>query len=253
MTKYIYSFLIFSILSLNAITILADTDTKPKNKVSNEHHYVVNMAYQGKVKLPLNDNLVDINTSRELVIRHITNQMADDKSVMVELNVISGHQMLGEDKLLIDPRIYPKLTAILTNDNNLKELYGTQKPDPNEMPAINYSNMIILFILPDYNQDKQVGDTWDYEIKIPSMEQTFKFANTISKDDSKTITIKQNINQILQNSNSSLTAESESIFDKASRRLLSTTVDCNVSRKLTGKDEGKEEKINIKITITEAK
>jgi hypothetical protein len=155
---------------------------------------------------------------------------SEDGVTLMESSMDEGTFCSGDQKLYISPSTYPKLTVLLDRNYRIKDIFGwMRKDDPPDASCINYSNMPVLFFLPDGEKEHAVGVSWESAISLPTPGESFKIINTlkgIETIDGENIAV---VDQQISRTNDPLSSVSaESRFATGNGRLLKSRVSCSV-------------------------
>ncbi|MCE5323928.1 hypothetical protein LLG46_11515 [bacterium] len=113
-------------------------------------------------------------------IRHRYIDRSDDGVMLMEASLEHGTLRSGGQELFVSPSIYPKLTIMLDPGYHIKDIFGSiSTGEQSNASCINYSNMIVLFYLPDGDKWHTVGESWESSVSLPTAGETFNIVNTL--------------------------------------------------------------------------
>ncbi len=206
----------------------------------------------------------DVDAAFSYKIRHRYGRRDADGTLPVEVSLVEGEVTTMGQKLTITPSLYPKLTVVLNRDWKTTDIFGaTESQLAGALPGINYSNMVLLFYLPDGGKPHPIGEKWESVIRLPIYGESYKLANVIkgtqAVDGIDAAIVQQEITRVpKEGENAAMKATAESAFAMDSGKLLKSHVDCEVtSTPSTSSTATRQDqpplRANIKIDIALAK
>lgn len=227
--------------------------------------YSVRATLKGKAIPSGSTEAIDLDTTTTLKIRHQYQRRGEDGLLPLEISLLGGEAVVKnasvepgenpETKIEITPALYPKLTVLLDRSWRIADVFGMPESRlADQLPGINYSNMIMLFYVPGPSEPRAVGDKWNSVVKIPSYGETYNFANTLKSvetvDGVKAAIIRQEITRERKADSPNtptMKATVESAFSLADGKLLRSHVDCEV---VTPSEKGAERSLAARATVT---
>jgi hypothetical protein len=133
-------------------------------------------------------------------------------------------------------------------------------PKPGALPGINYNNMLMLFYLPGPTQARALGETWDFKVMFPVLNEAYSFKNTLKSletvNGAKAAMVKQEINRVPMPASTDpipqLKATAQSAFLQSNGKLLKSHIDCEVVLVAASAGDGssKSNRASIKMDIS---
>jgi len=245
--------------------------------------YLIEAVIKGKTPSPDGAEPVDLDTAFRLNVRHRYSRREGDGLLPLEISLVDGRMTVEVEvegkkqpqTLQITPSIYPRLTVLIDRDWRITDIFGVSADRMSKsFPGIRYDNHIILFYPQGLAEPRAVGEKWESSLKIPALNETYSFTNTLVGeriiDGIRAAVLRQEITRSaredVQGVSTSMKAAAESTFAIDGGKLLRSHVDCDVifsAKRPPSSGAGKDEpaskqdrtycRANIKIDISPVK
>ena len=213
-------------------------------------------------KLPSEDSAkpVDVDASYVMRLQHKYGRRANDGLLSMDISAGDGEATIGGEKLALPTADFPKMTLLIDPSWKIVNLFGlTGTRYAQKMPGLNYSNLIMLFYVPDGASPHAPGESWSGKVKLPGADEcTVKTTLKSFKNLNSTmaVTLVQEYTwpplQIENGSTAVSKADAESTFALDTGKLLASHVESQIIfRKSTdGKQDQEIGRANTKIDVS---
>ena len=124
---------------------------------------------------------IDIDATYALEIQHQYGQREPDGTIPLEISASKAEATIGDQKLTILGTDFPKITVLFDKSYKITNVFGIPNADSaNQMLGLNYSNLIVLFFVPDGSQMHKVGESWTSKVKIPGVKDEVAVVTTLN-------------------------------------------------------------------------
>lgn len=206
--------------------------------------FKVDAAIKGKIPLG-GTKAEDLEATFGYKIRHRYMRREGDGELPMEVSLMEGEFVTAGQKLTITPGLYPKLTVLFDKDWKITDVFGmTDAQLAQALPGINYSNLIMLFYLPEGNKPHAVGDKWESTLKLVSYGDTYRILTTLKGVETiggvSAAVVRQEIERLPRPDvpqTTTMKAIADTAFAIDNGRLLKSHVECQVASKPEAKDK----------------
>lgn len=124
---------------------------------------------------------IDIDATYALEIQHQYGQREPDGIIPLEISASKAEATIGDQKLTILGTDFPKITILFDKSYKITNVFGIPSADSgNQMLGLNYSNLIVLFFVPDGSKMHKVGESWTSKVKIPGVKDEVAVVTTLN-------------------------------------------------------------------------
>lgn len=147
--------------------------------------YDVTVKMAGRMPVGDKQQPVDFDATYAIQIQHQYGRREADGLLPLEISARKAEATIGGQKLNLLGASFPKLTLLLDKSYKIDSAFGL--PDAkagNQMLGLNYTNLIVLFFVPDGDQPHAAGDQsassgWTSTVKMPGAKNGIKVVTTI--------------------------------------------------------------------------
>lgn len=204
---------------------------------------------------------VDVDADYSMKLEHKYGRRENDGLLPLEISATQAEATVAGEKLALPLTDFPKLTLLIDRSWKVANLFGLAGTRyAGQVPGLNYSNLVMLFFVPDGATPHAIGESWTSKIKLPGISDECSVTTTLKslgeKDGTKTVTVAQEYvwpQQTLANGNlvnSRATVQSVLALDTG--KLLTSHAECsmNFATSASAKQDTSQYHANNKIDIS---
>lgn len=247
MTHYKYVFAALAAIICICAKVYA-ADTEQKIVVNTNATIGTTRLYDVALSVK-NASTGDIESTLDIKVRQKFVDRSEDGVTLMESSLDTASLRIGDQKLYVSPSTYTKLTVLLDRNYRISDILGSMgKDEQSTSTCINYSNLPVLFFMPDGQKEHTVGESWESVVSLPTSGESFKIINTLkgieTKDGENIAVVDQ---QILRADKLSSNASVESRYAVGDGKLLKSQVSCSVA---DTSDPKSKKNITIEISLS---
>lgn len=222
--------------------------------------YKVSVAIKGCVGVMDSAQLL-VDAVNTMKVRHKYGVREGDGLLLLDISAHDVQVTVNREIVPTSSSQYPKLTLLLDNSWKVSKVFGVDGTrDTGQVPGLNYTNLILLFNVPDADKPHAIGESWISKLKLPGKPEEVTVNSTIKPieetNGAKVVTVHQEYawgEQKLDAGRSvKSTAVVDSTFDLATGRLLKSHAECQLpfSEPAQAKPENRQYKATSKIDVS---
>lgn len=223
--------------------------------------YKVAVHMTGRLAVDGSGKLTEVDAAYTMSVHHKYGRRANDGLLPLDIAVTAPQAVVAGEKLAMPPTDFPKFTLLIDRSWKITNIFGLAGTRyVSQIPGFNYSNLIMLFFVPDGATPHAIGESWSSKVKLPSLPGECAVKTTLkSMDDKaavKTVTIAQEYvwpqRKMDDGSFAASKAAVESVFALDTGKLLKLHAECQVgfAKSATDKQDKGQGEANTKIDIS---